>query len=214
MRHLRIALPCLLTLLVSLTGCETTKPTTPAKPKPSRAGEAEMKKLVVASVKLGDPRSVIKRFRSAKRSPSSRPGFDVYEIYKPNPQISMLLLTFREDRLWKMELRYFNGPTERTLTATGGWNGLRDILIKRFGPPVKVGPGVPQLHTLSGLNAGYARFNGVWDFPKIFRQMQYVALSDDRGGVGIVTFIDSTPRVSAGGVGTAPGAPAALNPGF
>ena len=213
MRFSRILLPSLLALIIPLAGCQT-KPATPAKVKPSRAGEAEMKKLVVASVKLGDPKSVVKRFRGAKRSPSSRPGFDVYEIYKPNAQISMLLLTFREDRLWKMELRYFNGPTERTLTATGGWNGLRDILIKRFGPPVKVGPDVPQLHTLSGLNSRYSRFNGVWDFPKISRQMQYIALSDESGGVGIVTFIDSTPRIPVGPAGSPPGAPTSPNPGF
>ena len=201
----RCLLPAALALLLPLTGCQTTAP---GPVKPTRAGEAEMKNLTVAGVKLADPRGVVKRFRGAKRVESTA-GLEVYEIYKPNAQISMLVLTFRDGKLWKMELRYFKGPTESTLAATGDWNGLRDILIKRFGPPVKVGIGVPQLHTLRGLNPAYARFNGVWDFPKINRQMQYIALSDSKGGVGIVTFIDSTPRMLP-----PPPPPLAPNPGF
>ncbi len=205
MNTARCLLSAALALILPLTGCQTTARGPVA---PNRAGEAEMKTLTVAGVKLGDPRGVVKKFRTAKRVDSSS-GLEVYEIYKPNAQISMLVLTFRDGKLWKMELRYFKGPTESTLAATGDWNGLRDILIKRFGPPVKVGVGVPQLHTLRGLNPAYARFNGVWDFPKINRQMQYIALSDSKGGVGIVTFIDSTPRMLP-----PPPPPLAPNPGF
>lgn len=172
-----------------------------------------MKKLNVNGAKLGDPKSIVRKFGSAKKVASPQPGLEVYEVYKPNQQISMLILTFRDNRLWKMELRYFNGSTERTLAATGGWDGLRDILIKRFGPPVKTGADVPQLHTLRALNPNYARFNGVWNFPKIGRQMQYIALSDSRGGVGIITFIDSSPRPVAPGSPEAAN-PTGLNPGF
>ena len=201
----RCLLPAALALLLLRTGCQTTA-AGPAKP--TRAGEMEMKTLTVAGVKLGDPRSVVKRFRTAKHMDSSS-GLEVYEIYKPNAQISMLVLTFRDGKLWKTELRYFKGPTESSFTATRDWNGLRDIFIKRFGPPVKVGVGVPQLHAQLGLNPAYARFNGVWDFPKINRQMQHIALSDSEGGVGIVTFIEPTPRVLP-----TPPLPLAPNPGF
>jgi hypothetical protein len=43
--------------------------------------------------------------------------------------------------------------------------------------------------------------------------MQYIALSDNRGGVGIVTFIDSSPRPVAPGSPESANPPG-LNPGF
>jgi hypothetical protein len=130
----------------------------------------------------------------------------------------MLVLTFQDGRVRKMELRYFNGPTEHTLTSAGGWDGLRDYLIKRFGPPTRTGAAVPQLTDLRGLNAGYARFNGEWLFPKADRRIHYIALADAKGGVGAVTFLDTSPRknapAGASGSGEAPGSAGGPNPGF
>lgn len=187
------------------------------KPAPS-AGEAAFRKLEVAGVKLGDTKAVLRRFGSAKKSPLSGGDREVYEIYKPNPQISMLVLTFQDGCVRKMELRYFNGPTERTLATAGGWDGLRDYLIKRFGPPTRTGSDVPQLTDMRGLTSAYARFNGEWSFPKAQRRIHYIALADARGGVGAITFLDTSPRKAAT-PGTVPagagsGTDRGPNPGF
>lgn len=205
----------ILSLLLATTlaaGCATggKKPA----PKP---GDTVFKKFEVAGVKLGDGRSVVRKFGSAKKSALSGGDREVYEIYKPNAYISMLVLTFQDGRVRKMELRYFNGPTEHTLTSAGGWDGLRDYLIKRFGPPTRTGAAVPQLTDLRGLNAGYARFNGEWLFPKADRRIHYIALADAKGGVGAITFLDTSPRKNvppgtAGGEGT--GGTGGPNPGF
>jgi hypothetical protein len=187
------------------------------KPAP-KPGDTVFKKLEVAGVKLGDGKSVVRKFGTAKKSPLSGGDREVYEIYKPNAYISMLVLTFQDGRVRKMELRYFNGPTEHTLTSAGGWDGLRDYLIKRFGPPTRTGAAVPQLTDLRGLNAGYARFNGEWLFPKADRRVHYIALADAKGGVGAVTFLDTSPRKNippgTAGSGEGPGSGGGPNPGF
>lgn len=181
----------ILALAVLAAGCSSAPKKTG--PGPSRPGEAQMRKLEVAGVKLGDTRAVLRRLPQAKKMPSVA-GREVYEIYKPNPYISILRLTFDDGRLRKMELRYFEGPTERTLRTAGGWDGLRDYLVKRFGPPTRTGPATPTLQDLSGLSTSYARFNGLWDFPRIYRRLHYIVLADSKGGVGVVTFLDTTPR--------------------
>ncbi len=209
----RIFLFLLAATVLLTAGCATGGKKTPSKP-----AQASFRKLEVAGVKLGDSKNVLRRFGTAKKSPLSGGDREVYEIYKPNPYISQLVLTFQDGRVRKMELRYFNGPTEHTLTTAGGWDGLRDYLVKRFGPPTRTGAGVPQLTDMRGLNAGYARFNGEWLFPKAQRHIHYIVLADAKGGVGAVTFLDTSPRktlppgvVSAGGgTGTAGG----INPGF
>lgn len=182
----------LLAATTMLTGCATSGKKTPPKP-----GEADFRKLEVAGVKLGDTKSVLRRFGSAKKSSLSGGDREVYEIYKPNPYISMLVLTFQDGRVRKMELRYFNGPTEHTLTSAGGWDGLRDYLVKRFGPPTRTGAAVPQLTDMRGLNAAYSKFNGEWIFPKAQRRIHYIALADAKGGVGTITFLDTSPRTTA-----------------
>lgn len=181
-------------------------------------GDAAFKKLDVAGVKLGDGKGVLHRFGNAKRSPLSGGDRDVYEIYKPNAYISMLVLTFQDSRVRKMELRYFQGPTEHTYITAGGWEGLRDYLIKRFGPPTRTGGAVPQLTDMRGLSAGYARFNGEWIFPKAERRLHFISLADAKGGVAAITFLDTSPRktvpagaVSSGAGGGTGGGP---NPGF
>jgi len=184
-------------------------------PKP---GDTVFKKLEVAGIKLGDGKGAPRKFGTAKKSPLSGGDREIYEIYKPNPYISMLVLTFQDGRVRKMELRYFNGPTEHTLTSAGGWDGLRDYLVKRFGPPTRTGTAVPQLTDLRGLNVIYARFNGEWQFPKAERRIHYIALADAKGGVGTITFLDTSPRknasAGAAGGGAEPGLPGGPNPGF
>lgn len=186
------------------------------KPAPPVAGSAQFRKLEVAGAHLGDTKAVLRKFPAAKKSPLSVPSREIYEIYKPNQYISMLVLTFQDGRVRKMELRYFNGPTEHTLTTAGGWDGLRDYLVKRFGPPTRTGADVPQINDMKGLNAGYSRFNGEWLFPKVFRRVHYIALADANGGVGVITFLDTAPPVRnpAGTSHAAPPPGPGPNPGF
>ena len=199
----------LLAATAMVTGCATSgKKVAPA------PGDAVFKKLEVAGVKLGDGKGVLRRFGNAKKAPASRDAREVYEIYKPNAYISMLVLTFQDGRVRKMELRYFQGPTEHTYSTAGGWEGLRDYLVKRFGPPTRTGAVVPQLTDMPGLNAGYSKFNGEWLFPKSERRIHFIALADAKGGVAAITFLDTNPRKSAP-AGTVPGpGDRGPNPGF
>ena len=178
-----------------------------------RPADSAFKKLEVAGVKLGDGKGVLHKFGSAKKSSSTRGGCEVYEIYKPNPYISMLVLTFQDGRVRKMELRYFQGSTEHTYITAGGWEGLRDYLIKRFGPPTRTGAAVPQLGDLH-LNAGYSKFNAEWLSPKAERRIHCIALADSNGGVVAITFLDTSPgkTVPSGKPGTV--GTAGPNPGF
>jgi len=201
----------LMAAAVPLSGCATTGGKKVA-PKPG--GEAAFKKLEVAGVKLGDGKGVLHKFGNAKKSSLSNKDREVYEIYKPNPYISMLVLTFQDGRVRKMELRYFQGPTEHTYMTAGGWEGLRDYLVKRFGPPTRTGGAVPELTDVPGLNANYAKFNGEWLFPKSERRIHYIALADAKGGVAAVTFLDTSTKKTAP-AGTVSGAgDRGPNPGF
>ncbi|TSA33523.1 MAG: hypothetical protein D4R65_07660 [Verrucomicrobiaceae bacterium] len=182
-----------ISMLLILPALLCTCATANKKPAPPAAGATQFRKLEVAGAHLGDTKAALRKFPTAKKSPLSTPSREVYEIYKPNPYISMLVLTFQDGRVRKMELRYFNGPTEHTLATAGGWDGLRDYLVKRFGPPTRTGADVPQLNDMKGLNAGYSRFNGEWMFPKVFRRVHYIALADASGGVGVITFLDTAP---------------------
>ena len=139
---------------------------------------------------------------------------EVYEIYKPNAYISMLVLTFQDGRVRKMELRYFQGPTEHTYMTAGGWQGLRDYLTQRFGPPTRTGAGVPELTDMRGLTAGYAKFNGEWIFPKAERRIHFISLADAKGGVAAITFLDTSPRTTVPAGTPSPGNTAGPNPGF
>ena len=109
----------LILILIAATALVTGCATSGKKPAPA-PGDAAFKKLEVAGVKLGDAKTVLRKFGSAKKSPSSGGDREVYEIYKPNPYISMLVLTFQDGRVRKMELRYFQGPTEHTYVTAGG----------------------------------------------------------------------------------------------
>lgn len=214
--HARLILS-LFAAAAMLAGCASgTKTQAQKNAAPKPPGDAVFKKLDVAGVKLGDSKNVLHRFGNAKKSPLSGGGREVYEIYKPNAYISMLVLTFVDGRVKKMELRYFQGPTEHTYMTAGGWEGLRDYLVKRFGPPAKTGPGVLQLNDLH-LNAGYAKINAEWAFPKAERRIHFISLADSKGGVASITFLDTTPKKPL--PAETPGAPKAAapagpNPGF
>jgi hypothetical protein len=114
-------------LIVAQTGCETfgKKPT---------KGEIAVRKVNLDQLKLGDnEKKMLRLFPQARLQPFGRPDRRVFEIEKPNPYISLAVAYFMDDRLIKLELRYFNGPGAHTLTSAGGWDGLRDYMVNKFG---------------------------------------------------------------------------------
>ncbi len=169
-----------------MTGCQTVEEQAITK------NEQSVKEFSLEGMKLGDRTTALTRFASVRRVASAN-GYDIYEIYNPNEQISTAVAYFTADKLKKLELRYFNGDRIRTLTKAGGWDGLRDFLITRFGPVSRAGKDVPLQTSQPGLKVEYAKFNGEWIFSRQNRQINYVVLADASGGVGVVTFMDTTP---------------------
>lgn len=179
----------LLGLSVSLVflGCETTSLTLPTKP------EQEIRTMNLEGLKIGDTTTALTRFAQVQRVPFGRTDYAVYDIYNPNSQISLAKAYFAGDRLKRLEFRYFDGPNIRTLSRAGGWAGLKDYLISRFGPPSREGPDVRVVTDVPGLKPQYAKFNGEWIFSRQNRQLNYIVLSDPSGGIGVVTLQDTTP---------------------
>jgi hypothetical protein len=120
-------------------------------------------------------------------------GYDVYEVFNATPQISEIKGWYFDNKLVRLELRYFNGAGVNTLSRAGGWEGIRNYLMQKFGPPSRFGSDVPVLATKGQWNLKYAKFNGEWIFSRIKRQINYVVMSDASGGIGVVTVMDTTP---------------------
>lgn len=185
---LRPAAFALASLLI--TGCGTMD----RAPRGLTSPEQAARTFNVDGLRIGDGIEKIARFSQVVLRPARVRGYDeVYEIYNPNPQISAMYAFLRNGKIVRLELRYFDGRDVNTLSRAGGWAFLRDYLIERFGPPSQVGATV-ALETLQpGLDARYAKFNGVWIFNRIRRQVNYIAMSDNKGGVAVVTVQDTTP---------------------
>lgn len=168
-------------------GCETGSVGSTTK------GEIAAREVNLNGMKLGDKKTALSRFAQTQRAPIGRTGYDTYEIYNPSPQISMAVAYFRNDRLKKLELRYYDSATLHTLARAGGWVGLRDYMINKFGNPSRFGPEIPLETYVGGLQPKNAQFNGEWIFSRINRKINFIAFSDAKGGLGLVTFTDTTP---------------------
>jgi hypothetical protein len=148
----------------------------------------------VQGVAMESPPSHLTVFPQLKKDPPKPGKVMVYQVFNPNPHISTLIATYRQNRLKIMELRYFNGQGVKTLEISGGWEGLRQDLFTAFGPPSQFGPEVPVVATQGGLDPAKAQFNGVWIFSRVHRQLNYIAAGDEKAGVGIITVTDTTPQ--------------------
>ncbi len=155
--------------------------------------EREVLEFSLDGVKIGDRPGVLAKFPQVQRVPVKLDGLDVYEVFNPSPQISAVIASFHQDGLRKLEIRYFNGPGTRTLSRAGGWEGIRDYLIEKFGPPSRFGADAPIVASQPGLKVEYAKFNGEWIFSRVRRQVNFIAMADAAGGVGVVTVMDTTP---------------------
>jgi len=171
----------------ALTGCETF-------PDPTLAPEEQaIRAFDFQGVRIGSRPGALAIFPQVQRVPIKRDGMDVYEIFNPSPQVSNAVAFYVNDRLRKLELRYFDGPGARTLSRAGGWAGIRDLLISRYGPPSRFGQDAPNVATQRGLDPKFAKFNGEWIFSRVNRQLNFIVMSDSAGGVGVVTVQDTTP---------------------
>ena len=132
-------------------------------------------------------------FPQVQHIPIKLGGYDVYEVYNATPNISEIKAWYFDDKLRRIELRYFNGPGVNTLTRAGGWDGIRDYLMKKYGPPSSFGSDVPILATKGVWNVKYAKFNGQWIFSRIHRQINYSAMADSGKGIAVITVQDTTP---------------------
>lgn len=179
-----------------LSGCSTLMNPTLTEP------EREILAFNVEGLKIGSPQGALIKFSQVLHLPRAQ-GYDIYEIFNPNSQISVALAYYVDNKLVRLELRYYNGPGNNSLSRSGGWMGIRDYLVEKFGPPSRVGPEVPIVSTQQGLRSQFAKCNAEWIFSRVDRKLNYVALSDGSGGVGVVTVSDTTPIVRA-----APPAPA------
>jgi hypothetical protein len=102
----------------------------------------------------------------------------VYQVYNPNDNISMMVGWYQSNRLKQMELRYLDATGVTTLSNSGGWEGITTYLTNTLGPPSMVGTNVPIVATQAGLNTSNAVFNGVWIFPRVNRQLNYLAYTN------------------------------------
>ncbi len=174
-------------LMIGLVGCATLNPTL-------TDAEREILNFNVEGIAIGDQPGKLAIFSQVQRIPIQLDGMDVYEIYNPIPQISNMVASFYQNKLRKLEIRYFNGPGVNTLERAGGWVGIRDYLMESYGPPSRFGDQVPVVASQKGLQTKYAKFNGEWIFSRVQRRLNYIAMADNNGGVGVVVIEDTTPR--------------------
>jgi hypothetical protein len=211
--------------VAALAGCETLLDPTLTKE------ERAVLDFKVEGITMGGPPGQLARFSQVEHIPVKIGGYDIYEIYNATPNISQIKAWYYDKKLARLELRYFNGRGTNTLTRAGGWQGIRDYMMEKFGPPSRFGSDVPVVATTkTAWNTKYAKFNGEWLFSRIKRQINYIAMADAAGGIGVVTIQDTTPIVTprmagepAPTPGAAPAKPAANpvpqevaapNPGF
>ena len=174
--------------IVSLQGCSTL-----FHPKWTPQ-EKDVLKFNVQGIKMGSPASHLGIFSQVKKDPTKRDLMDAYEVYNPNSHISIMLASYLQNRLRKVELRYFDSNGVDSLKVSGGWEGIRNDLIKYYGPPSKFGPDVPVVATQQGLDPKLAKFNGVWIFSRVKRQVNFIAFSDETGtGSGFINVLNTTP---------------------
>ncbi len=174
-----------LLLAIFVAGCQSTPEPTVSIP------EKNIQQFEFEGLRLGSSPKDLEVFSQIEHIGLNKDDMRVFEIPNPKRQVSKAVVFFQQDRLKKLELRYFNGPGIRTLERAGGWEGIRDYLVEHFGTPSKQGAGVPLVTTQEGLTSRYAKFNGVWFFPKAGLQLNYIALADTSKGVGVITLTDT-----------------------
>jgi hypothetical protein len=110
----------------------------------------------VNGVRIGGKPGQLALFPQVQHIPIKLGGYDVWEVYNASANISELKAWYFDDKLVRLELRYFNGRGVNTLSRAGGWEGIRNYLFQKFGPPSRFGSDVPIVATKGQWNAKYA----------------------------------------------------------
>ena len=164
----------------------------------------------VNGLTIGGPSGQLAIFPQVQHIPVKLGGYDVYEVFNATPNISEIKAWYLDNRLKRVELRYFNGRGTNTLARAGGWEGIRNYLMQKYGPPSRFGSDVPIVATKGQWNVKYAKFNGEWIFSRIDRQINFSVMSDANGGIGVITVMDTTPVLVPKMVAEPPPAPATV----
>jgi hypothetical protein len=187
----RFAVVVILASLLAVTGRETIPNVSQTRP-----GEA-VRAFDFQGIKLGSRSGSLAVFAQVQRVPLLRDGMTVYEISNPSAQVSKALVFFYQDHLRELDLRYFDGPSARTLPGAGGWLGIRDCLDAKYGSPSRFATDAPIVTAQPGLRPEFGKFNGEWIFPRVHRQLNFIAMADNKDGVGVVTISKTSPFATA-----------------
>jgi hypothetical protein len=141
-------------------------------------GEDHVMGLRFGGLGLESQPTELNKFTQVKKISSSQNGYTVYQVYNPNPNVSMMIGWYLTNQMKQMELRYLDAPGINTLSNSGGWQGIQTYLTDKLGPPSMEGTNVPITATQDGLSPTNATFNGVWIFSGVNRQLNYLAYTN------------------------------------
>lgn len=141
-------------------------------------GESQLMNMRFGGIGLESQPTDLNKFSQVTKIAPPQNGFTVYQVYNPNPNVSMMIGWYMTNRLKQLELRYMDSPGATCLSNSSGWKGIFSYLTNEFGAPSMVGTNVPIVATQAGLSSTNAVFNGVWVFSRVNRQLNYLAYSN------------------------------------
>lgn len=141
-------------------------------------GEDNVLGLRFGGIELESQPTELNKFSQVKKITPAQNGFTVYQLYNPNPNVSMMIGWYLTNRMKQMELRYLDAVGVNSLSNSGDWKGIASYLTNKFGSPSMIGTNVPIVATQAGLSATNAVFNGVWVFSRVNRQLNYLAYTN------------------------------------
>ncbi len=141
-------------------------------------GESRVMAMRFGGIGLESQPTELNKFSQVTKVAPPQNGFTVYQVYNPNPNVSMMIGWYMSNSLKQLELRYMDSPGATCLSNSSGPQGILSYMTNEFGTPSMVGTNVPIVATQAGLSATNAVFNGVWIFSRVNRQLNYLAYSN------------------------------------
>lgn len=141
-------------------------------------GENKMLNMRFGGIGLESQPTDLNKFTQITKVSPAQGGYTVYQVYNPNPNVSMMIGWYLTNRMKQIELRYIDGPGATCLSNSGGWDGILNYLTNEFGTASMTGTNVPIVATQAGLRTTNAVFNGVWIFSRVNRQLNYLAYTN------------------------------------
>jgi len=141
-------------------------------------GESKMLNMRLGGIGLESQPTELNKFSQVTKVSPAQSGYTVYQVYNPNPNVSVMIGWYLTNRMKQVEFRYLDGPGATCLSNSGGWNGILTYLMNEFGTASMTGTNVPIVATQAGLRQSNAVFNGVWIFSRVNRQLNYLAYTN------------------------------------